>query len=120
MTYRIEIPMRLPGMNEIIAANRLNRQGGARQKREVQFDIKLVAMNLPELKPPCDFVFDWYEPNRKRDKDNIAAGKKFILDALQELGKLQNDGWSDIGNFADRFFVDKENPRVEVIIYDQS
>jgi len=29
---------------------------------------------------------------------------------------LKNDGWNDIEGFSDEFFVDKQNPRVEVEI----
>ncbi|WP_230197975.1 RusA family crossover junction endodeoxyribonuclease [Megasphaera massiliensis] len=58
--------------------------------------------------------FHWVEKNKRRDKDNIAFAKKFILDALQEMGILQNDGWSEILGFSDTFDVDKDNPRIEV------
>lgn len=119
MTYTMVIPGRLPGMNEIIEANRKNRFNGAKQKKEAEFEIKLVARKLPELKCPCDFVFDWYEESKRRDKDNIAAGHKFIFDALVKTGKLPNDGWSEIGDFADRFHVDRENPRIVVTIIDK-
>lgn len=59
----------------------------------------------------------WYEPNKKRDLDNISGfGRKVIQDALVENGILQNDGWKNIIGFSDMFYVDAENPRIEVII----
>lgn len=62
-------------------------------------------------------TYRWYEPNRKRDKDNIAAvGRKIIQDALVEAGVIRNDGWNDIRGFSDEFYVDKNEPRIEVEI----
>lgn len=72
-----------------------------------------------QIKDKFDTVtlaFVWYEPNQKRDKDNIAFAKKFILDALQEAGTLTGDGWSQVVGFSDEFHVDKENPRIEIEI----
>lgn len=119
MTYKIVIPGRLPGLNEIVDANRRNKFGGNKLKQDSEFIIKLVARNLPKLSPPCDFVFDWYEESKRRDKDNISAGKKFIFDALVKIGKLPNDGWSEVGSFADRFHIDKKDPRIIVTIFDR-
>jgi hypothetical protein len=50
------------------------------------------------------------------DPDNIAAGKKFLLDGLQAAGVISGDGWKQIASLEDRFVVDKENPGVEVLL----
>ena len=50
---------------------------------------------------------------------NVCFAKKFILDALQEMKILKNDGWAEVAGFEDRFYVDKRNPRVEVEIYEE-
>ena len=65
---------------------------------------------------PVRIAFTWYEPNKKRDKDNIAFAKKFIFDALVENNVIPNDGWKNIDSFSDSFKVDAQNPRVEVEI----
>jgi len=70
------------------------------------------------IEKPVFVKFTWYEPNQKRDKDNIAAGKKFIFDALQYYGVLKNDNWKCVTGFSDSFFVDSENPRVEVVLHE--
>ena len=120
MTYKIVIPGRLPGLNELINESRRNRYAGNTMKRDAEFLVKLVARKLPTLKPPCDFVFDWVEKDKRRDKDNISSGgRKIIFDSLVKLGKLENDGWGQIGNYADRFHVDKKEPRVVVTIIDK-
>lgn len=49
--------------------------------------------------------------------DNISSfGRKVIQDALVKTHVLQNDGWNEIIGFRDDFYIDKENPRVEVEI----
>lgn len=60
--------------------------------------------------------FRWYEPNKKRDIDNICFAKKFILDALVNNGTIKSDGWKGVIGFTDSFFIDKKNPRIEVDI----
>lgn len=42
--------------------------------------------------------------------------KNFFFDALVKSGTIPNDGWANVAGFADRFFIDKNNPRVEVEI----
>ena len=39
-----------------------------------------------------------------------------IQDALVNKGVLKNDGWEHIVGFSDRFDVDTQNPRIEVLI----
>lgn len=118
MTYQIEIPGQLPGMNEIIAANRDHRQAGAKMKRDTQFLIRIVARNLPKLKEPIRLDYTWYEPARRRDWDNIMAGQKFVQDALVQSHKIENDGWNNICGIHHEFRVDKANPRCVVTITD--
>ncbi len=73
-------------------------------------------MNLP-LKTPCTIHYRWYEPNKRRDKDNVCGfGHKVIQDSLVECGVFKNDGWEDIKGFTDEFYIDKKKPRVEVYI----
>ena len=69
------------------------------------------------IKKPVTMYYTWYEPNRKRDLDNISSyGRKVIQDALVHCGVIQNDGWKQILGFADRFYVDRKEPRIEVVI----
>ncbi|MBO5840087.1 MAG: RusA family crossover junction endodeoxyribonuclease [Methanobrevibacter sp.] len=69
------------------------------------------------IKKPVIMVYTWYEPNRKRDLDNISSyGRKVIQDALVHCGVIHNDGWKQILGFYDRFYVDRKEPRIEVVI----
>lgn len=112
---KLIIPGRLPGLNEITDAARKNKYESANMKKAY---TELVAWCVKSARLPhfdrVDLVFTWYEPNRKRDKDNIMAGQKFILDGLVTAGVLTNDGWKQIGDISHRFRIDKHNARVEV------
>ena len=50
----------------------------------------------------------------RRDPDNIASAKKYILDALQKQGILQNDNLKWIKGFEDEFIVEDKD-FIEVI-----
>lgn len=108
------IPGELPTANEVISA--LNTQ-----RRYVYSNIKkdytaLVMMMAQKLKPmaKADITITWYCKNRRKDKDNIMFGQKFIFDGLVKVGVLENDGWAQIGDVAHRFEVDKQEPRIRV------
>ena len=78
-------------------------------KKKVQRDISYFLIKLPKFKNPITIDFIWVEANNKRDYDNVAYGKKFILDALQECGKLENDNKKWVRGFSDKFELGKEN-----------
>ena len=86
MIQRFEIPGRLAGLNEIIAAARLSKFASSAQKREetnrCAWSARAAAPALVPVELPAVFRFVWIEPNEARDPDNIAAGAKFILDGL--------------------------------------
>lgn len=110
---------RLDGLNEYTNANRKNRYVGASMKKKNQNHVcNCILAQIPEEKFTDAVVlhFSWYEPNRKRDLDNIAFAKKFILDALTTCGTIAADSWQGVQGFTDRFYIDKEHPRIEVEI----
>lgn len=109
------IPGTLPGLNEYVKANRTHVRTGSQMSKGAHYLCKVGMMRLSGQRISRGyFLFKWYESNKRRDKDNIAFAKKFILDALQEMDILSNDGWNEILGFEDTFAVDKHNPRVEV------
>lgn len=113
---RLTIPGRLPGLNELIDANRGSHVAGARMKRDTDATVgwAITARNLGKLREPVRLHFHWFEPDKRRDPDNIAAAKKFVLDALVKAGCLAGDGWGGVAGFTDAFAVDKASPRVVV------
>ena len=116
---KIVIPGRLPGLNEYIDACRRDSRIGNRMKREAE-DAVIWAAKASlrgKILTPCIMQYTWYEPNRRRDLDNISAfGRKVIQDALVQAHYLPGDGWACIAGFQDTFRVDKKNPRIEIQI----
>lgn len=103
-------------MNEITGANRFNRYVGSKQKKEYTALVALCAKKarIGRIKNKVDVDIAWIEKNKRRDKDNISAGQKFIFDGLIQAGVLKNDGWGEIGEINHSYMVDKNNPRVIV------
>lgn len=119
MTQRFTIYGKLPGMNEYTNAQRNNRFQGAGLKRSSQKLVEAHIRNakLKPMKNPVMLRYSFYEPNRRRDMDNISGfAHKVVQDALVRIGILRNDGWSCIKGYTDSFMVDVKNPRIEVEI----
>ena len=72
-------------------------------KKEVESDIGWYINQLPKFNKPIKINFTWVEKNKKRDLDNVCFAKKFILDALQKSGKLENDNRRWVTGFTDSF-----------------
>ena len=119
MNYKFTIRGTLPGLNELIEAERRNRFIGAKLKKQYEAVVMRAARSLGnvEFEEPVYMVYHWYEKDRRRDRDNICAfDRKVIQDALVKARFLRNDGWKNIAGFEDRFYVDKDKPRVVVEI----
>lgn len=120
MTYKLIIPGSLPGLNQYQYACRSHFSKGADMKKNA---IKIVSAYIYQqlrgikIKDKVRIDYNWYEKNKKRDLDNISSfGRKVIQDALVDNEILENDGWNNVVGFSDTFYIDKENPRIEIII----
>lgn len=96
-----KIPFRLMSLNEYINLNRMCKFEASDTKKQLENNIMLFLHG--KVTEPVHVTFVWLEPNRRRDKDNVAFAKKFILDALQKKGVLQGDGNRWITGFTDEF-----------------
>ena len=105
---RVEIPFKLPSLNEYINACRSNRYKGARLKRDIEDIIMVYLHDVHEYDKPVRIHFHWIEDNKRRDLDNICFAKKFILDALVKAGKLTDDNRKIVTAFIDTFEYGKE------------
>lgn len=112
----------LPSLNEYIAACRTKAVVGARFK--AKDEERLIPLFMAQTKTrgfnnPVKIEYTYYCKNCKKDLDNIAGyAHKVIQDSLVKAGILRNDGWEDIIGFSDNFWVDRENPRIEVKIWE--
>lgn len=108
------IGCRLPSLNEYIDVCRSNRFQAAKFKRNVEANIGFYLRKLPKFERPVKIHFHWIEQNRRRDYDNIAFAKKFVLDSMVKLGKLKDDNRRHVIGFSDTFEV---GDRAKVILY---
>lgn len=120
MQHLLIIRGRLDNMNDYTNACRTNQYKGAKLKQkneQVVIQAILEQFGRLRINKPVVVRYRWYEPNKRRDLDNISSfGRKVIQDALVQTKILQDDGWNYITGFQDAFYVDKEHPRIEVEI----
>lgn len=115
--YKLIIKGRMAGMNEVVEANRVHWAKGAKLKNDETLIVALTAkaqLRGVKIIKPVLVDISWFEQNSKRDIDNIASGVKFILDGLVQAGVLKNDSQKYVVGLVNKFYVDKDNPRVEV------
>lgn len=117
MKQHFTIQGRFCSLNEFY---RMHRYAQAKTKRDndamVAWSAK--AAKIKPCKNPVIIETVWFEPNHKRDLDNIIFGFKFLLDGLVKAGILQDDSPRYVERIASEVSYDKDNPRIEVWIND--
>ncbi len=114
---KIVIPGEFTTLNDYISAERTNRFIAAKIKKVEMEVVKYATIGvLPVQNYPVRMIFRWYRRNGRTDPDNICFSRKVILDGLQESVVIANDDWKHISGFEDSFYIDAENPRVEIEI----
>lgn len=98
-----EIPMKLPSLNEYIKVCRSNVYMASKYKKDIELQIGGYVSALPRFNRPVKVHFHWVESNKRRDLDNIASAKKFILDAMVKVGVLTDDNRKCVVAFTDTF-----------------
>ena len=120
MEYKLVIMGRLDGLNDYTAANRTNPNKGGRMKKDNEKTVIWAIrqqLRCLRIQKPVILKFAWYEKDKRRDHDNVSSfGRKVIQDALVKTGVLQDDGWNYVTGFTDDFYIDRQNPRIEVLI----
>lgn len=120
MEYRFEIPGTLPTQNKYFEIERANRFAASSMKRKTQeFICSCISDDAPRFSGHVTVWFDWIRPDMRSDKDNVAFAKKFILDALQQAGIIENDSWKLCTPYDRMYAVNKRNPRTIVLITDE-
>ena len=109
MKTSLEIPMKLPSLNDYIKECRANKYAGANMKKSIENELALYINKLPVFTNPIRLKIIWIENNLKRDPDNIAFAKKFLLDTMVKTGKIKNDNKKYIVGFKDDFKYDAKN-----------
>jgi hypothetical protein len=117
MTGHLNIQGTMPGLNDFLAAVNKHRLLGNKMKQEQTERVAWAAKTqLPVFTRQINLTFVYREANHKRDKDNIAFAKKFILDGLVMAGRIPNDTWAWVADWSEAFVVEPKNPGITVII----
>ncbi|KKL83747.1 hypothetical protein LCGC14_1971640 [marine sediment metagenome] len=119
MTQKFVIKGNLPDFNQLINDSKKHWSVYSKQKEKLTWDIALIIKSQklkPVKKYPIKIRFIWHCKNRMKDPDNICAAKKFCIDSLKEAQIIIDDGFKYIAGFTDEFYIDKNNPRIEVFI----
>lgn len=124
MKVEFAITGRLPGLNDYIREMNRDRHCGNKLKQDNQsmvcWEIAAAGINGKTFDKPVTITYHFYEPNRKRDKSNVSAfARKVIEDALQAMKVIRNDNWQGVRAYVDEFDVDTRNPRIVVTVDDE-
>lgn len=116
------IKQKLPSLNQWWYALSSNRYMGSKFKKEVEevigwaINSALASGTLHKPTRPVMIRFEWHEKTKRRDADNIASAKKYILDALVKKGVLKDDSRKYVKGFYDTIIDDKSDfVKVELI-----
>ena len=108
----------LPDLNTIIKESKRGR-GNWQPYNDLKHEYTIRVMAACRgIKPfnKIDIDIEWTCKNKRKNKDNIMAGTKFILDGLVTEGILKNDGWGEIRDIKHSFYINKDEPLINVIL----
>ena len=105
MNITLVLDHKFPSLNEYTSQNRNNRYAGGKMKKTETDYVALMStiQKIHKFKSPVKIHFFWIEKNKRRDLDNVAFAKKFILDGLVKAGVLKNDNHKHVIGFTDSF-----------------
>lgn len=124
MEQKLIIQGRLPGRNEEISSFRRHWTKGAKLKRDATEKVfyACIDQNLKTINnSTAELDITFFEPNKRRDIDNVMSSTKYILDGLVKARILFDDSPSFVRKINCDVQYDVLNPRVEVkLIYGKS
>ena len=109
---------KFPTWNDMNRLNRANPKKGARAEKQYREDLGFMirAARPPKYSRQVRIGFIFFEPDNRRDPDNIQYFLKPFLDALQDCAVIPNDSRRYIRGFWSDFETDSKDPRIEVYI----
>src|SRR6185503_1860675 len=110
---------RLPDANTYINTERSNRYAAAKLKDNWTQIVKgeVQSQKIKKIDKPLKIFFQWVVKDKKRDKDNIMFGQKFVFDGLVEAGIIKNDGWNNVNKIDHDFIVVGKDEREYLKVY---
>ena len=116
---KIIIDGRLPGINELVGQGHWAVYAKKKKTSETTVMWAIKAARVPVYNNKVTVKITCYEPNQRRDHDNVMGGAaKIILDALKKSSVIIDDSpkWCKVEYGG--VYVDKDRPRIEIEISD--
>ena len=112
---------RMPSLNDYISAERANRYKAAAMKKRETARVRAAAMQqrAPRFERRVTVRTTFYEPDMRRDADNVGFARKFVLDGLVAAGVIKDDSRKYVEQCPDRVLTDRARPRVVVEVSDE-
>ena len=110
------------GMNDWRDAIQRSPHAGNDMARAAKRRVESLARQqmVPRFDGPVVVVFDWFEPNLRRDLDNVSgSARKWILDGLVAAGVLPDDNMAPVVGLQDWSHIDPMSPGVIVTLTDE-
>jgi hypothetical protein len=116
--HKFIIPGELHSLNAYIDAERRHWSLASNIKKKDTRIVQTCACAIPVITEgfPLEIHIDWYTKNARLDIDNVSFGKKFIFDGIVSSGRIPDDSRKYIDRIRERFFIDKNDPRIEVTL----
>lgn len=117
MSWKMELPVKSTGLNDYVRSCRTNPHKAANFVKTTENEMSRLVEGVEPYRGPFPVVihFTWTEKDMRRDADNIAFGKKFILDTLVKCKIIPNDSRQYIVGFTDRIVKgDRYNVSIEI------
>lgn len=113
---KITIMGTLPGRNEAENAARTHWSKGRDFKRTWTDYVayQVIGQYAEPFEGIAKASVTFYEPNQKRDQDNVISGLKYLCDGLVKAGVLKGDSPRYLRFESVRVEYDRDNPRIEV------
>lgn len=127
MTYKVIInnakhTFPIKGLNELLAGRMYNFRTKKYQNAVKTKNDEVCRMAIQKYLKGIKFdkqiqcTYWIYAKDKLHDRGNLYSVDKSFLDALQQTGKIPNDGWKECADSIFHTEADKLNPRIEVII----
>lgn len=121
MRCTVTVEGRMPSLNDYISAERANRYKAAAMKKRETARVRAAAMQqrAPRFERRVTVRTTFYEPDMRRDADNVGFARKFVLDGLVAAGVIKDDSRKYVEQCPDRVLTDRARPRVVVEASDE-
>lgn len=126
MTYKVIVYGFDSGLNELLHGRiydyRTKKYRNPEKNRNDNLCVKHIKQQMKNvvIEYPITIGYRFFCKDKRHDRMNVASAfVKSFEDALQKCGVIDNDGWDDVLTPVFEFYIDKDNPRIEVYIKEE-